>query len=89
MLITFMQDLKEVTQDFHYEKYRAQRLATPPDSGTLERKKISNRSENAQSDVRPVDRDEELKKKDEELKRMQAMIENMKLQMQNSNQAGQ
>lgn len=25
-----MQDLKEVTQDFHYENYRAQRLKTPP-----------------------------------------------------------
>lgn len=87
MLITFMQDLKEVTQDFHYEKYRAQRLATPPGSGTPERKKYSNRSDNAQSDVRPVDRDEELKKKEAELKRMQEMIENMKLQMQNTSSA--
>ena len=33
-----MQDLKEVTQDFHYENYRAQRLSTPPGSPGVENK---------------------------------------------------
>ena len=34
-----MQDLKEVTQDFHYENYRAQRLSTPPGTPGTEKKK--------------------------------------------------
>ena len=34
-----MQDLKEVTQDFHYENYRAQRLSTPPGTPGTDKKK--------------------------------------------------
>ena len=34
-----MQDLKEVTPDFHYENYRAQRLSTTPGTPGSEKKK--------------------------------------------------
>ena len=33
-----MQDLKEVTQDVHYENYRAQKLTKPSHTGAVDRK---------------------------------------------------
>lgn len=33
-----MQDLKEVTQDVHYENYRAQKLMKPSQGAAVERK---------------------------------------------------
>ena len=34
-----MQDLKEVTQDVHYENYRAQKLTKPSHSAAVEKKR--------------------------------------------------
>ena len=86
MLITYMQDLKEVTQDFHYENFRAQRLATPPMPHQTESKKrarataadISHRGE------RIADKDAMLKEKELELQRMQERIMKMQLQMKHA-----
>jgi len=89
MLITYMQDLKEVTQDFHYENYRAQRLSTPPGSPGIESKNKTVSATgapvdmvDAQGSVAHVDKDQMLKQKEEELRRMQEMIAKMQLQMQ-------
>lgn len=83
MLITYMQDLKEVTQDFHYENYRAQRLKTPPGGSPSADRKRSTPGGISQTDGQADDeKSKMLREKDSELKRMQEMIESMKLQMQ-------
>lgn len=83
MLITYMQDLKEVTQDFHYENYRAQRLSTPPGGSPKSSRK---RSAQGVSETDGATEDDEkskmLKEKEAELKRMQEMLEQMRQQMQ-------
>lgn len=90
MLITYMQDLKEVTQDFHYENYRAQRLATPPGAQTPAQQKRGQASGGeVQEETTSFqaggpagpDKDQQLKEKELELKRMQEMIAKMQLQM--------
>lgn len=83
MLITYMQDLKEVTQDFHYENYRAQRLHSPASSPKSERRR-SNQSQSQTESAHKADdaKEKMLQEKEAELKRMQEMIEAMKLQMQ-------
>jgi len=83
MLITYMQDLKEVTQDFHYENYRAQRLKTPPGGSPSTDRKRSTPGGASQVDGQADDeKSKMLREKEAELKRMQEMIESMKLQMQ-------
>jgi len=92
MLITYMQDLKEVTQDFHYENYRAQRLSTPPGSPGSRSKNRSHTATNetdghgaaaaTANTAADSNKDEQLRQKEEELKRMQEMIAKMQLQMQ-------
>lgn len=85
MLITFMQDLKEVTQDFHYENYRAQRMSTPTKgSPVAERKSKTASRVGATDEPDPAiqDKDEMLKQKEQELQRMQEMIAKMQAQMQ-------
>lgn len=75
MLIrTHMQDLKDVTQDIHYENFRAKKLQ----SGNSEpAHKEDRRSAEQQVDSR----DTLLKEKEAELKRMQEMIEKMQASM--------
>ncbi|XP_065663847.1 septin-1 isoform X2 [Hydra vulgaris] len=80
MLITYMQDLKEVTQDYHYENYRAQRLSTPPGTPGSKPKRVSSEMHDA-NDGSAEDKDQMLKAKELELRRMQEMIEKMQLQM--------
>jgi septin 2 len=87
MLITFMQDLKEVTQDFHYENYRAQRLESPEGSPKPGHRSAAGsvKVTPAQSDLSlsaDTDKDDLLKQKEDELQRMQQMIAAMQLQMQ-------
>ena len=91
MLITFMQDLKEVTQDFHYENYRAQRMSTPTGSPIGERKSTKRTNiatggaDGSEPSIKIQDKDEMLKQKEQELQRMQEMIAKMQAQMQLSN----
>jgi len=89
MLITFMQDLKEVTQDFHYENYRAQRMSTPTKGSPVSDRKPANKSirasaaeDSSDSSSASNDKDEMLKQKEQELQRMQEMIAKMQAQMQ-------
>jgi septin 2 len=68
-----MQDLKDVTQDTHYENYRAKKLASgepiePPESGNRASSEVDNR-------------DALLMEKEAELKRMQEMIAKMQQSM--------
>ncbi|XP_050412563.1 septin-2B [Patella vulgata] len=71
MLITHMQDLQEVTQEIHYENYRAQKIEkgepVKKPRGTL-----------TQTDS---DREKELRDKDAEIQRMQQMLAKMQAEM--------
>ncbi|CAG2109433.1 unnamed protein product [Medioppia subpectinata] len=74
MLVTHMQDLREVTQDVHYENYRSQRLVARNISNSDLRDNISISSDD-------TSKDRILQEKEAELKRMQGMIERMQREM--------
>ncbi|XP_041347981.1 septin-2B-like isoform X2 [Gigantopelta aegis] len=80
MLITHMQDLQEVTQDLHYENFRAERLAVggkakpAPDSGQ-------------EKDLN--DKERQLSEKEAEIRRMQEMLIKMQKEMENQKQRQQ
>lgn len=76
MLVTHMQDLREVTQDLHYENYRSERLVNKNVSNSDLRDNISIASDDAH-------RDRILQEKEAELRRMQEMIEKMQKEMEN------
>ncbi|XP_059500124.1 septin-4-like [Stegostoma tigrinum] len=87
MLIqTHMQDLKDVTQEVHYENYRAQCIQTMTRIGAKDRTrtKISRQSMSELSlPMLPLAETEKLiREKDEELRRMQEMLEKMQQQIQ-------
>lgn len=83
MLITYMQDLKEVTQDFHYENYRAQRLSTPPGTPSKDRKKKSSTTGAQEAvDGKEADKDEMLKQKQQQLLEMQEQLQKMQRAME-------
>ncbi len=74
MLVTHMQDLREVTQDVHYENYRSQRLAgkiAPP----------TDMKDNVSVSGDDAEKDRILQEKEAELKRMQEMIAKMQEEM--------
>jgi len=78
MLIrTHMQDLKDVTQDIHYENFRAKKLQSGgiPEPTQVIREEERSRHEDIDG------RDALLKEKEAELKRMQEMIEKMQASM--------
>ncbi|XP_048582537.1 septin-2 isoform X2 [Nematostella vectensis] len=86
MLITHMQDLKEVTQDVHYENFRAMRLgeaAVPREPGTPRSAKSLTRAKDASS-LEIMEKERALQEKEAELRRMQEMIAKMQAQMQAS-----
>nr|XP_015201619.1 PREDICTED: septin-4-like [Lepisosteus oculatus] len=88
MLIqTHMQDLKDVTQEVHYENYRAQCIQSLTRIGAKDRSsrnKISRQSITELS-LLPLSETEKLiREKDEELRRMQEMLQKMQQQMQQS-----
>lgn len=73
MLITHMQDLQEVTQEVHYENFRAERLAVGGSSGVRK----ASRQRRLDSD----DREQQLQQKEAELRRMQEMLTKMQAEM--------
>ncbi|XP_067687377.1 septin-2-like isoform X1 [Haliotis asinina] len=77
MLITHMQDLQEVTQEIHYENFRAERLAT---GGAQKRVNKSRRPESQEKDF--SDREKQLSEKEAEIRRMQEMIQKMQKEME-------
>uniref|UniRef100_A0A0B7AFL7 Septin-type G domain-containing protein n=1 Tax=Arion vulgaris TaxID=1028688 RepID=A0A0B7AFL7_9EUPU len=77
MLITHMQDLQEVTQETHYENFRADNLAGNVTAKSKSGKSSSgnNRIENGGGDI--SDKERELRQKEEELRRMQEQLVRM------------
>ncbi|XP_050408823.1 septin-2B [Patella vulgata] len=73
MLITHMQDLQEVTQEIHYENYRAEKLAT---GGPMKKPSRPRRP-----DSQDTDKERELRDKDAEIQRMQQMLAKMQQEM--------
>ncbi|XP_052072566.1 septin-2B-like isoform X4 [Mytilus californianus] len=72
MLITHMQDLQEVTQEVHYENFRADKLAGG--GGQAVPKKVSM--------VGGDEKEKQLQEKDAELRRMQEMVARMQAEME-------
>ncbi|BFZ18836.1 hypothetical protein BsWGS_21875 [Bradybaena similaris] len=81
MLITHMQDLQEVTQETHYENFRATKLA----SGGIVKSKsgksstMYDRLENGGGEL--TDKERELRQKEEELRRMQERLTRMQAEI--------
>lgn len=75
MLITHMQDLQEVTQEVHYENFRADKLA----SGAAVKKVSKNRRPES---IVGDDKEKQLAEKDAELRKMQEMLARMQAEME-------
>ncbi|ESO97486.1 hypothetical protein LOTGIDRAFT_231639 [Lottia gigantea] len=73
MLITHMQDLQEVTQEIHYENYRAEKLATG--------EPVKKSSRARRPDSQDTDKEKELRDKEAEIQRMQQMLAKMQAEM--------
>ncbi|XP_033747618.1 septin-2B-like isoform X2 [Pecten maximus] len=90
MLITHMQDLQEVTQEVHYENFRAEKLAEGGGAAAAAKKTVSRVSlmEKLSSKRRPesqaqelTDREKQLVEKEAELRKMQEMLARMQAEM--------
>jgi len=81
MLITHMQDLKEVTQETHYENFRAAQLSgdTPASQDLIDSPVNGKRTHQVPNVM--LEKDRALKEKEQELRRMQEMIAKMQEQM--------
>lgn len=96
MLIrTHMQDLKDVTQEVHYENYRAERLSRTGQAPPSPRRSIENmKRKSASYETEGVDtsqlseKDRMLKEKEAELRRMQEMLARMQKEMAKQKAAG-
>ncbi|XP_064425391.1 septin-4-like [Latimeria chalumnae] len=90
MLIqTHMQDLKDVTEEVHYENYRAQCIQSLTRIGAKDRSSRNKLSRQSVTELSlpmlPLAETEKLiREKDEELRRMQEMLQKMQEQMQQS-----
>lgn len=84
MLITHMQDLKEVTQDVHYENYRATCLSVGDGTTTVQRTARRGREVGNTDTETLSEKDKMLEAKEAELRRMQEMLAKMQQQMQGS-----
>ena len=78
MLITHMQDLQEVTQEVHYENFRADKLASG--GGGASMKKIS-KNRRPESIIGGDEKEKQLAEKDAELRKMQEMLSRMQAEM--------
>lgn len=76
LISTHMQDLKDVTQDVHYENFRAQCISQISQQAIRERSKLK-RDSGPQFDSSITDTDRLLLQKDEEIRRMQDMLTQM------------
>ncbi|KAF3430063.1 hypothetical protein E2986_11673, partial [Frieseomelitta varia] len=87
LISTHMQDLKDVTQDVHYENFRAQCISQISQQAIRERSKLKRDSgphfENSISDT-----DRLLLQKDEEIRRMQDMLAQMQEKLKATGQVG-
>lgn len=90
-----MQDLKDVTQEVHYENYRAERLSRTEQGAPSPRRSIENmKRKSTAHDPSGVDgsqlseKDRMLKEKEAELRRMQEMLAQMQKEMAKQKAAG-
>ncbi|GBP60058.1 Septin-4 [Eumeta japonica] len=77
LISTHMQDLKDVTQDVHYENFRAQCISQISQHAMRERGKLKRDSMGNNNEVGITDTDRLLLQKDEEIRRMQDMLTQM------------
>ncbi|XP_013164970.1 PREDICTED: septin-2 isoform X1 [Papilio xuthus] len=77
LISTHMQDLKDVTQDVHYENFRAQCISQISQHALRERGKLKRDSMGNNNEVVFTDTDRLLLQKDEEIRRMQDMLTQM------------
>ncbi|XP_076107786.1 septin-2B-like isoform X7 [Mytilus galloprovincialis] len=90
MLITHMQDLQEVTQEVHYENFRADKLAGGGSQAVPKKVRGRQREEAVEQDKnrRPEsmvggdEKEKQLQEKDAELRRMQEMVARMQAEME-------
>ncbi|XP_014679522.1 PREDICTED: septin-5-like [Priapulus caudatus] len=78
LISTHMHDLKDMTQDVHYENYRSRCISNITAQTTRERTKLKRDSCNFEA---MSDADRLLREKDEEIARMQQMLSQMAAQM--------
>jgi septin 2 len=81
LLVTHMQDLREVTQEVHYENYRSQRIVN--NSGNLHNASFDTTLDNAGDNY---ESDRKLKEKEAEIKRMQLQMAEMQAQLKQQQQ---
>lgn len=67
LISTHMQDLKDTTQDVHYENFRAQCISQIAQQGLRERGKLKRDSVSSQNDASITETDRLLLQKDEEV----------------------
>ncbi|KAF2882060.1 hypothetical protein ILUMI_24108 [Ignelater luminosus] len=84
LISTHMQDLKDVTEDVHYENFRAQCISQISQHALRERGKLKRDSAPSDSDISETDR--LLLQKDEEIRRMQSMLSQMQEKLKASGQ---
>ncbi|XP_071179502.1 septin-2B-like isoform X2 [Mytilus edulis] len=83
MLITHMQDLQEVTQEVHYENFRADKLAGGGGQAMPKKVRGRQREEAVEQDMVGGDeKEKQLQEKDAELRRMQEMVARMQAEME-------
>lgn len=80
-----MQDLKDTTQDVHYENFRAQCISQIAQQGLKERGKLKRDSISSQNEANITETDRLLLQKDEEIRRMQDMLNQMQEKLKSSN----
>ncbi|XP_077291474.1 septin 4 isoform X2 [Arctopsyche grandis] len=77
LISTHMQDLKDVTQDVHYENFRAQCISQISQHALRERGKLKRDSMGNNGETNITETDRLLLQKDEEIRRMQDMLQQM------------
>lgn len=72
LLVSNMQDLREVTNEFLYENYRSIKLANGYSGGNN-----FNESGSVSNSIYETEKDRQLREKEEEIKRMQEMLKKL------------
>ncbi|KAL2728852.1 leukocyte elastase inhibitor-like isoform X1 [Vespula squamosa] len=87
LISTHMQDLKDVTQDVHYENFRAQCISQISQQAIRERSKLK-RDSGPHFENNISDTDRLLLQKDEEIRRMQDILAQMQEKLKATGQVG-
>jgi len=78
MLVSLMQDLREITIDLHYENFRTARLANGHNG---------NDTQSISNSFYEDEKDKMLREKENQLKKMQEMLEKMQMEMKLKNES--